>query len=229
MRFPVGGLPGTHRSGFVRERLHPSRAACSYSTCRYKRIIWRVGSSGAGHSTHATSRLQAISQVEQHNVRTCTINLPKKSLSARTQTHPTPARPTLRAALHARRHRCTQPLKWQRSGTDSLRLSTCAGNILTARPGAGLQHPNATRHAIREATSQLLPRGRGTRCTCTDANPQPSYTPRRSGSREGGECVRYIPVEPAHVRVPWNRVARGTYRETLLQTLSGWRQLYCLI
>jgi hypothetical protein len=30
MRFLRGELPGTHRSGFVWERLHPARAACSY-------------------------------------------------------------------------------------------------------------------------------------------------------------------------------------------------------
>jgi hypothetical protein len=50
------------------------------------------------------------------------------------------------------------------------------------RPGAGLQHPNATRHTVWEATSQVLPRGRGRRCT--DANSQPSFTTRRSEGRD---------------------------------------------
>jgi hypothetical protein len=45
-----------------------------------------------------------------------------------------------------------------------------AGTTSSWRPGAGLQQPNATPYAVREATSQLLPRGRGRRCTDESAS-----------------------------------------------------------
>jgi hypothetical protein len=82
----------------------------------------------------------------------------------------------------------------QHTGTCTVCVSQRVQVTSSCTPGAGLQHPNATRHAVWEATSQV-PRGRGRRCT--DANPQqalqPSFTPRRSGGRD--ERSHYTTVE----------------------------------
>jgi hypothetical protein len=63
---------------------------------------------------HAATRRQSISQDEQHDVRTYTVT---QEISLRENAESPHARPTLRAALHARQHRSTQPLKWRGSGT----------------------------------------------------------------------------------------------------------------
>jgi hypothetical protein len=75
-------------------------------------------------------------------------------------------------------------------------------DVLMARPGAGLRHPNTTRRAAREATSQVLPRGR-TRWRI-DANPRPSDARPNAAERE--TSARSMSLwSCARVRVPWNR------------------------
>ena len=76
---------------------------------------------------------------------------PKKTLFVRTQTHPKPDPPALRAALHARQHRSTQPLKWRGPElTMCVSHRSCANNILMhgAQELGYSMHPNATRHAV---------------------------------------------------------------------------------
>jgi hypothetical protein len=97
-------------------------------------------------------------------------------------------------------------LRWrgQEFGTYSLRRSFnvyIAGTPVTSswRPGAGHQHPNATRHAVWEAQRPSCYReggADGVLMHCTDANPQKAqFHARSSGGRD--ESVSHTTVRRA--------------------------------
>jgi hypothetical protein len=95
MRFPVGELPGTHRSSSVWDRLHPARVACSYGIS--KRTICSVW--GAAVPFHATTLLLSICQDVQHMI--CAGALFTQEIAIREDADSPHGRPTLRAALEA--------------------------------------------------------------------------------------------------------------------------------
>jgi hypothetical protein len=85
-------------------------------------------------------------------------------------------------------------------------------------PGAGLQHPNATRHAVRKATPQLLPRSRqgGADGALTPTRNSLSFATRHGGGTD--DNASYIAVELCACAraMDWRRA--GAYKETFLRT-----------
>ena len=114
--FPSGSCR-EHRSGSVWERLHPACAACLMGQI-YTHNLEGVGTSGRCHSTH---KLVCSLFLKTSSIMCARAGTQERSI--RENADSPHARPTLRAAPHARQHRSRQPLKWRGSGTDSLRLA----------------------------------------------------------------------------------------------------------
>jgi hypothetical protein len=125
---------------------------------------------------------------------------------------------TCRPTLHVHAS-APQPLKWWGSGTDSLLLSTCAGNIPYGAQELGYITP--TQHDMlygRQRPSCYRVDG-----ALTPTRNKPSFTPRRSGGKD--ERASHMNVELCACARAMDS-SRGDYRETLLQTLSGCRVQY---
>ena len=114
---------------------------------------------------------------------------------------------------------------------DSLRLSTCAGNILW--DGSRATAPTRCSTYVRHVEARLVWRQclscnwpRGQRRWCTDANPQQAqFYARSSGGRD--ESASHMTAELCKCTCECHGLARagGTYRETF--TANPKRAVYC--